>query len=87
MCAEVPPGVGDDAGQGLVQLVLRHVLPVQHDAHAFGLHAGHAVVVVAKEGNTYHWHTMIHGLVDAIEAAVAQEGFHVRVACRATWRR
>lgn len=83
----VPPAVRDDAGQGLVELVLAHVLPVQHDAHAFGLYTGHAVVVVTEEGHTYHWHTVIHGLVDAIEAPVAQEGFNVRVACGAAWRR
>lgn len=87
VCAVIWPAVRDDAGQGLVQLILSHVLPVQHDAHAFGLDAGHAVVVVTEEGHAYHWHAVIHGLIDAIEAPVAQEGSDVGVACGAAWKR
>lgn len=81
-CAEVLPAVCEDAGQGPVEVVLCHVLPVQHDAHAFGLHAGHAVIVVPKEGYAHHRHAVIHGLVDAVEATVAQEGPHVCMACK-----
>lgn len=87
VCAGVPPAVRDDAGQGLVELVLGHVLPVQHDAHAFGLHASHAVVVVPEEGHAHHRYAVIHGFVDAVEAAVAQEGLNVSVACGAAWMR
>lgn len=85
--ARVWPAVRDDAGQGCEEVVLGHVLPVQHDAHAFGRHASHAVVVVAEQGHAHHRHAVVHGLVDTVEAAVAQEGPDVRVAYRAGWTR
>ena len=68
------------------QLLLRHALPVQHEAHALGRHARHGVVVVAKQGHAHHRHAVVHGLVDAVQAAVAQEGPRVGVACRGQQR-
>lgn len=72
MCVRVP-AVRDDVKHGCVKILLAHFLPLQHDAHAFGLHSCHGVVMIAEEGHSNDGHAMVHGLVDAVQAAVAQE--------------
>jgi hypothetical protein len=42
--------------------------------------------VVAKQGHAHHRHAVVHGLVDAVQSAVAQEGPRVGVACRGQQR-
>lgn len=68
------PLICDDAGQGCVQVVFTHVFPVQHDPHPFSRDSSHGVIMVPKQRNTNHWHTVVHGLIDAVQAAVTQEG-------------
>lgn len=75
------PGVTDDLHQGRVQLGLCQRLPLQQEAHALGLHAGHRVVVVAEERDAHHGDAVVHGLEDAVEAAVAEEGPGMGVPC------
>lgn len=58
------------------------MFPVQHDSHPFSCHAGHGVVVVPKQRNAHHRNAVVHGLVDAVQATVAQEGPCVGVTCR-----
>lgn len=68
------PLICDDAGQGCVEVIFTHIFPVQHDAHPFGCHSSHGVVVVPKQRNANHWHTVVHGFIDAVQAAMTQEG-------------
>lgn len=73
------PGVADHLHQGCVQRVLRDHLPLQQDAHALGLHPRHRVVVVPEQREAHHGHAVVHGLEDAVQASVAQEGFDAGV--------
>lgn len=60
---------------------------MQHDAHTFSCHSGHGVVVVPKQRNTHHWNAMIHGLIDAVQATMTQEGPGVGMTLRKKWVR
>lgn len=71
------PGVVDHLHQGLMKLRLRDRLPLQHDPHALGLHPGHRVVMVPEEGDAHNRDAVVHGLEDAVQASVAQEGLDV----------
>ena len=75
----VPPAVVDDTDECGVEILLRHALPVQHDPHALGRHACHGVIVVTEQGHPHHGHSMVHGLIDAVQPAVAEEGPSVGV--------
>lgn len=72
MCVCVP-AVCDDIKHGCVKILLAHFLPLQHDAHAFGLDSCHGVIVIAEEGHSDDGHAVVHGLVDAVQTAVTQE--------------
>lgn len=77
---QILPGVFDDAGQSIKEIVLCHVLPVQHDTHPFGCNTSHGVIMVSKKGHTHNGYSMIHGLVDAVQAPMAQKSPCVSVA-------
>lgn len=68
------PFVCNDINHGSIKVILTHSFPLKHYAHAFGLNSCHGVIVISKQRNTHHGHTVIHGLIDAVQAPVAQEG-------------
>lgn len=76
------PGVRDNCDDSLVKILFSHTAPVHKDTHALRLHSGHDVKLVPIERESHHRHTVINCLKYAIHPTVADEGFHVGMACR-----
>lgn len=82
MLLDASPGVRDNCGNRLVKILFFYTAPVHEDTHALRLHPGHDVKLIPIERESHHWHTVIDCLKYAIHPAVADEGFHVGMACR-----
>lgn len=82
MLLDASPGVRDNSDNSLVKILLFYSSPVHEDTHALRLHSGHDVKLVPVERKSHHWHTVINCLKYTVHAAVADEGFHVGMACR-----
>lgn len=67
------PGLVDDGVQRLCQLVCRQTVEVQDDGGAAAAQTGEVIRLIGEQRNSDQRHTVIHGLVQTVRAAVSHK--------------
>lgn len=75
----------NDGLDGVAEVLGRHEVEVHGYSGALGLHPHHVVGLVGEHGNAHHGYPVVDGLINAVGAAMSDEGSRLGMTWMGCW--